>query len=70
MVLCTASKIEVVTVAFGRGLRGGAPLTGDLRVIVCPTPLQMNDLCDLLETPDAPVSKLASVNFQENVKKL
>ena len=34
---------------------------GDFRVIVCPTPLQMNDFCDLLRTPDAPVSKIAPV---------
>ena len=31
-------------------------------MIVCPTPPQMNDFCDLLGTPDAPVSKIASVN--------
>ena len=43
------------------GVEGGAPLLGDFRVIVCPTPLQMNDFCDLLGTPDAPVSKIASV---------
>ncbi len=30
-------------------------------MIVCPTPPQMNDFCDLLGTPDAPVSKIASV---------
>ena len=44
------------------GVEGGAPLLGDFRVIVCPIPLQMNDFCDLLGTPDAPVSKIASVN--------
>ena len=39
----------------GEGTEGGAPLPGDFRVIVCPTPLQMNDLCDLLGTPNTPV---------------
>ena len=43
------------------GVEGGAPLPGDFRVIVCPTPPQMNDFCDLLGTPDAPVSKIVSV---------
>ena len=43
------------------GVEGGTPLPGDFRVIVCPTPRQMNDFCDLLGTPDAPVSKIASV---------
>ena len=43
------------------GVKGGAPLPGDFRVIVCFTPPQMNDFCDLLGTPDAPVSKIASV---------
>ena len=37
-----------------------APLPGDFRVIVCP---QMNNFCDLLGTPDAPVSKIASVKM-------
>ena len=32
-----------------------------VRVIVCPTQLQMNDFCDLLKTPDAPISKIVSV---------
>ena len=49
LVSCTASKIM------------GATLLGDFRVIVCPTSPQMNDFCDLLGTPDAPVSKIASV---------
>jgi hypothetical protein len=31
-------------------------------VIVCLTPPQMNDFCDLLGTPYAPVSKIAPVN--------
>ena len=31
-------------------------------MIVCPTPMQMNDFYDLLGTPDAPVSKIASVD--------
>ena len=61
LVFSTASKIRLVTVAPRRGLRGGAPLPGDFRVIVCPTPLQMNGFCDVLGTPDAPVSKIASV---------
>ena len=43
------------------GVEGVAPLPRDFRVIVCPTPTQMNDFCDLLGTPDAPVSKIASV---------
>ena len=43
------------------GVEGDTPLPGDFRVIVCPTPPQMNDFCDLLGTPDAPVSKIASV---------
>ena len=30
-------------------------------MIVCLTPPQMNDFCDLLDTPDTPVSKIASV---------
>jgi hypothetical protein len=34
---------------------------GDFRVIVCLTLPQMNDFYDLLGTPDAPVSKIASV---------
>ena len=36
-------------------------------MIVCPTPPQMNDFCDLLGTPDAPVSKTASVKTQRAV---
>ena len=44
-------------------VEGDAPLLGDFRVIVCPTPSQMNDFCDLLGTPDAPVSKIASVKY-------
>ena len=32
-------------------------------MIVCLTPPQMNDFCDLLGTPDAPVSKIASVKI-------
>ena len=43
------------------GVKGGAPLPGDFRVIACPTPLQMNCFCDLLGTPDAPGSKIPSV---------
>ena len=31
-------------------------------MIVCLTPPQMNDFCDLLGTPYAPVSKIAPVN--------
>ena len=61
MVFSTASKIRVVTVAPRRGLRGVPLLQGDFRVIVCLTPPQMNDFCDLLGTPDAPVSKIAPV---------
>ena len=33
-------------------------------MIVCPTPPQINDFCDFLGTPDAPVSKIASVKGQ------
>ena len=61
MVFSTASKIRGVTVAPRRGLRGVAPLPGDFRVIVCLTPPQINDFCDLLGTPYAPVSKIAPV---------
>ena len=43
------------------GVEGGDPLPGDFRVIVCLTPPQMNDFCDLLGTPYAPVSKIAPV---------
>ena len=45
------------------GVEGGAPLPGDFRVIVCLSPPQMNDLCDLLGTPDAPVLEIASVKL-------
>jgi hypothetical protein len=64
LVFSTASKVRVVTVAPGiprEGVEGGAPLSGDFRVIVCLTPPQMNDFCNLFGTPDAPVSKIASV---------
>ena len=44
------------------GVEGVAPLPGDFRAIVCPTPLQMNDFCDLFGTPDVSVSKIASVD--------
>ena len=44
------------------GVEGGAPLLGDFRAIVCSNPPQMNDFCDLIGTPGAPVSKIASVN--------
>ena len=57
----TASKIRGVTVTPRRGLRGGDPLPWDFRLIVCLTPPQMNDFCDLLGTPYAPVSKIAPV---------
>ena len=50
------------------GVEGVAPLPGDFRTIVCPTPPQMNDFCDLLGTPDAPVSKIASVNVMSQVR--
>ena len=61
LVFSTASKIRGVTVTPRRGLRGGAPLPGDIRLIVCLTPPQMNDFGDLLGTPYAPVSKIAPV---------
>ena len=32
-------------------------------MIVCLTPPQMDNFCDLLGTPDAPVSKIASVKI-------
>ena len=54
LVFSTASKIRVVTEAPRRGLKG---------VIACLTPTQMNDFCDLLGTPYAPVSKIAPVFF-------
>ena len=41
------------------GVERSAPLLGDFRVIVCLTPPQMNDSCDLLGAPYAPVSKIA-----------
>ena len=68
MVFSTASKIRGVTVAPRRGLRGGAPLPGDFRLMVCLTPLQMNDFGDLLGTPYGPVSKKAPVKvaFSDN----
>ena len=40
------------------GVEGNAPLPGES---FCTTPLQMNGFCDLLGTPDAPVSKILSV---------
>jgi hypothetical protein len=61
LVLCTASKIRVFNLTPRRGVRRVLP--GDFRVIVCPTSPQMNDFCDLLGTPDAPVSKIASVKW-------
>ena len=42
------------------GVEGDTPLPGYFRVIVCPSPPQMNDFCELLGTPDAPVSKIES----------
>ena len=42
-------------------VEGGAPLPGDFRVIICSNPPQMNDFCDLLGTPDAPILKIVSV---------
>ena len=47
------------------GVEGSAPLPGNFRVMVCSTPPQMNDFCDLLGTPDAPGSKIGSVNVFE-----
>ena len=38
-----------------------APLTGDFRAIVGPTPVQMDDFCDLHGTPDTQVSRIATV---------
>ena len=49
------------------GVEGGDPLPGDFRVIVCLTPPQMNDFFDLLGTPDAPVSKIASAKMSLNI---
>jgi hypothetical protein len=59
MVLCTASKIRVVTVALRRGLRG-CPSTGGLQGYSLS---HQNDICSAWEvgTPDAPVSKITSV---------
>ena len=45
------------------GVEGGAPLPGDIRLIVYLIPPQMNDFCDLLGTPYAPVSKIAPVKM-------
>ena len=61
LVFSTASKIRGVTVAPRRGLRGVPSLLGDFRLIVCLSPPQMNDFGDLLGTPYAPVSKIATV---------
>ena len=44
------------------GFEAVAPLLGDF-VIFCPTPPEINDFCDLLGAPDAPVSKIASVKI-------
>ena len=35
---------------------------GDFRVIVGPTPAQMDDFCDLHGTLDTPVSRIVTVN--------
>ena len=43
------------------GVEGSAPLPGDFRVIVGPTPPQMDDFCDLLGTPYPPVSRIVTV---------
>ena len=43
------------------GVEGSAPLPGDFRVIVGPTPAQMDDFCDLHGTPDTPVSRIVTV---------
>jgi hypothetical protein len=58
LVFSTASKNKGSHI---EGVEGNSPLPGDFRVIVCLTPPQMNDFCDLLGTPDEPVSKIASV---------
>ena len=44
------------------GVEGSAPLSGDLRVIVGPIPVQMDDFCDLHGTPNTPVSRIVTVN--------
>ena len=56
MIFSTASKIRVV--------EGGAPLPGPggLQSDSLSHPPQINDFCDLLGTPYAPVSKIAPVN--------
>jgi hypothetical protein len=63
LVFSTASKILLKGSHCGPqdGVKEGAPLPGDFRVIVSLTPQQMNDFCDFLGTLDAPVSKIASV---------
>ena len=43
------------------GVERSAPLPGDFRVIVGPTPPQMDDFCDLLGTPYPPVSRIVTV---------
>jgi hypothetical protein len=47
-------------IGLGAGRVGRVDLAA-LRVIVCLTPPQMNDFCDLLGTPYASVSKIAPV---------
>ena len=43
------------------GVEGSAPLPGDFRVMVGPTPAQMDDFSDLHGTPDTPVSRIVTV---------
>ena len=43
------------------GVERSAPPPGDFRVIVGPTPPQMDDFCDLLGTPYPPVSRIVTV---------
>jgi hypothetical protein len=58
LVFSTAYKNKGSHCSPQEGVEGGATLPEDFRVIVCLTPPQMNDFCDLLGTPDVPVSKI------------
>ena len=51
-----------ITLVEGSLVEVGATLPEDFRVIVCLTPPQINDFCDLVGTPYAPVSKIVPVN--------
>ena len=50
------------------GVERSAPLPGDFRVIVGPTPPQMDDFCDLLGTPYPPVSRIVTVKIDKEIE--